>query len=59
MTTDTPAGDQLLTEREKAEQLKLSMSYLQKDRQSGDPKIPYVKFGRAIRYTRNAGITDK
>lgn len=50
---DRDGGDKprlLATEKELAAALKVSVSYLQKDRLSKAPRIPFVKLGDAVRY---------
>ena len=43
----------VLTERETAEYLRMSISWLRQARMNGHPEAPpYVKIGRAIRYLR-------
>ncbi|WP_170549186.1 hypothetical protein [Ruegeria sp. HKCCA4633] len=50
---DTPPADAvMLTEHQKAAELQLSLSFLRKDRLREHPKIPFVKFGGAVRYHR-------
>ena len=39
-----------MTELEKAFELSVSPSFLQKDRRAAKPTIPFRKFGRLIRY---------
>ena len=46
-------GERLLTPREAANLLRLSLSWLAKARMRGDGP-PYVKLGRAIRYREGA-----
>ncbi|HWL56952.1 MAG TPA: hypothetical protein VNQ78_09805 [Paracoccus sp. (in: a-proteobacteria)] len=43
-------GPRWLTEREMAERLGVSMSWLQKDRASAHPQVPFERFGRNVRY---------
>ena len=39
-----------LTPPEMAERLQVSESYLKQDRQRREPKVPFVRFGRSVRY---------
>ncbi|GAB5436642.1 hypothetical protein [Falsiruegeria mediterranea] len=39
-----------MTEREKAEELGMSTSWLQKDRMKVKPEVDFKRFGGAIRY---------
>lgn len=53
-STDTP----LLTTDEAAKVMKMSAAFLARDRwlakkHGTKPKVPFVKFGRSIRYRRN------
>lgn len=48
----------LMTEAEKASQLRVSLSFLQKDRLREEPRVPFLKFGAAVRYTPTAGLED-
>lgn len=43
-----------LNEREKAAQLGMSVSFLQKDRLKSEPLVPFRRIGRMIRYSRDA-----
>ena len=45
--------ERLLTPRETADRLRVSLSWLAKARMRGDGP-PYVKIGRAVRYLENA-----
>ncbi len=40
-----------LTEAEKAAQLRVSASFLQKDRRKAMPSVPFKRYGRSIRYS--------
>ena len=40
----------MLTERQKAQELQCSMSYLRKDRMKSNPDVPFVKIGGMVRY---------
>ena len=47
--------DNLLTTKEAARYLAMSEAFLERDRWTGDPKIPFVRVGsRAVRYERSA-----
>ena len=47
--------DNLLTSKEAARYLAMSAAFLERDRWTGDPKIPFVRVGsRAVRYERSA-----
>lgn len=47
--------DNLLTTKEAARYLGMSEAFLERDRWTGDPKIPFVRVGsRAVRYERSA-----
>lgn len=48
--TNEPARVRWLTEKEKADELSLSISFLRQDRMRQSPRIPFRRFGRAIRY---------
>ena len=39
-----------LTEKEKASLTGVSTSFLQKDRRREEPRIPFKRYGRAVRY---------
>ena len=45
-----PGKTYSMRETEKAVQLGLSASWLQKDRMKSEPEIDYARFGRTIRY---------
>jgi predicted DNA-binding transcriptional regulator AlpA len=53
MTMPERIRDSLLTEKETANLLRLSTSWLAKKRMHGDGP-PYVKLGRSIRYSEEA-----
>jgi hypothetical protein len=56
---NTGAGvEQLLTPREAAQRLRVSLSWLAKARMRGDGP-PYVKLGRAIRYSWDGRRVDE
>ena len=55
MNDQTPT---LMTEAEKASQLRISISFLQKDRLREAPRVPFIKLGAAVRYTPTAGLED-
>ena len=40
----------ILNSKNVAEYLGLSVDWLERDRASRDPKIPYIKIGRSVRY---------
>jgi hypothetical protein len=44
------SADGLLTERDLAKTIKVSMEFLQADRSRPTPRIPFIKIGRAVRY---------
>ena len=47
--------DNLLTTKKAARYLGMSEAFLERDRWTGDPKIPFVRVGsRAVRYERSA-----
>ncbi len=47
--------DKLLTTKEAARYLGMSDAFLERDRWTGDPKIPFVRVGsRSVRYEREA-----
>ncbi|WP_171210547.1 hypothetical protein [Ruegeria sp. HKCCA5426] len=50
--TATPEiiGDGLMTTAEKAKQLGVSASFLHKDRLKPQPLVPFIKYGRIVRY---------
>ena len=52
-TPELNSGERLLTPKEAANVLRLSLSWLAKARMRGDGP-PYVKLGRAIRYREGA-----
>ena len=53
MTTTVEISDVLLTPRDAAAFLKLSLSWLAKARQRGDGP-PYIKLGKSVRYSKSA-----
>ena len=53
-----PADARLMTETEKAAQLRISVSFLQKDRLRDKPRVPFLRFGAAVRYTPTSGLGD-
>jgi len=50
MTNVKPRNAVLLTERQKAQELQCSVSFLRKDRMRDTPVVPYEKIGNMIRY---------
>jgi len=53
--TDCPEDGKIynLTEGEKSALIKMSPSYLQKDRCRENPTIPFKRYGRSVRYSRD------
>ena len=51
--TRLPGKAYVLTEAEKAAQLRISTSWLQKDRVSESPQVDFARYGRTIRYAAN------
>jgi hypothetical protein len=52
---ESKSGDCLITPKEAADFLRVSLSWLAKARMRGDGP-PYAKFGRAVRYPENGLI---
>ena len=50
--TDRPAVIFNQTEAEKAEEIGMSRSWLQKDRMKPKPTVPFRRYGGAIRYAK-------
>jgi predicted DNA-binding transcriptional regulator AlpA len=53
MTTTVESPDVLLTPKDAAAFLRLSLSWLAKARQRGDGP-PYIKLGKSVRYSESA-----